>query len=55
MPYFRSLLLVLASDDIKLRRLINYWAATAALYLLCVALLWFEVSVGAVQQLRANF
>lgn len=55
MSYFRSLLLVLASDDIKLRRLINYWAATAALYVLCVSLLWFEVSVGAVQPMQAKW
>lgn len=48
MPHFRLLMHVLASDDLKLRRLINYWAVTAALYILCISILWFEVSIGAV-------
>jgi diguanylate cyclase (GGDEF)-like protein len=38
----------LAGTDEKLRRLINYWAVTVSLYLLCVAVLWFEVSLNAV-------
>ena len=55
MPYVRSLFRVFSSDDVKLRRLINYWAITAVLYLLCVSLLWFEVLVGAVQPLQAKW
>jgi diguanylate cyclase (GGDEF)-like protein len=55
MTRFRSLLLFLASDDLKLRRLIDYWAITAALYILCVSLLWFEVWLGAVELQQATW
>lgn len=48
MSDMRSIFQVFASDDRKLRRLIQFWAVTAALYLVCVLLLWFEVAVGAV-------
>jgi hypothetical protein len=39
MSSFRSLLHILGGTDVKLQRLINYWAITAILYLMCVALL----------------
>ena len=55
MSHFRTLMHAVASDDIKLRRLINYWAVTAALYILCLSILWFEVSVGAAQPQQATW
>jgi diguanylate cyclase (GGDEF)-like protein len=55
MPPFLSLLQLPSSTDVKLRRLINYWAITAVLYLLCVGLLWFEVWVGAVSPPQATW
>lgn len=55
MSRFSSLIQAFASNDIKLQRLINYWAITAVLYMLCVALLWFEVSLGAVQPEQATW
>jgi diguanylate cyclase (GGDEF)-like protein len=55
MTLFRSLSWLLASDDVKMRRLINYWAITAALYILCVSLLWFEVWAGAVEARQASW
>lgn len=33
-------------NDIKMRRQVNYWAATVAFYALCLAILWFEVWRG---------
>ena len=36
------------SADIRLRRLVNYWAITAVLYVLCILLLWFGVWMGSV-------
>jgi diguanylate cyclase (GGDEF)-like protein len=55
MPQFRFISQSLSSTDVKLRRLINYWAITAVLYLLCVGLLWFEVEVGAVSVPQATW
>ncbi|MDB5825366.1 MAG: hypothetical protein JWR21_4070 [Herminiimonas sp.] len=55
MSKFSPLLHLLASDDTKLRRLINYWAITAALYVLCVSILWFQVWAGAVQPEQAEW
>lgn len=34
-------------DDIKMRRLVAYWAATVLLYLLSLTILWVEVESGA--------
>lgn len=55
MSPFRFLLQLPSSTDVKLRRLINYWAITAILYLQCVVLLWFEVWVGAVNPPQATW
>jgi hypothetical protein len=55
MPSSKSLLHGLASVEIKPERLINYWAITAVLYLLCVLLLWFEVWIGAVPRQQATW
>ncbi|HJW55327.1 MAG TPA: GGDEF domain-containing protein [Burkholderiaceae bacterium] len=33
-------------NDKKMRRQINYWAATVAFYVLCLSILWFEVWRG---------
>jgi diguanylate cyclase (GGDEF)-like protein len=48
MPSLQFLISAFVSTDIKLRRLVNYWAVTAVLYVLCVLLLWFGVWVDAV-------
>lgn len=49
MATFDSIPLVLTSGDPKIRRQINYWIATFALYTLCVGLLWTEVWLGNVR------
>jgi len=50
MSFLRSVLSVAVGPNVKIRRLINYWAITAVLYLLCAGVLWFEVvSAGARQ------
>ncbi len=46
MSNFETIPLALASGDTKIRRQIGYWAATFALYTLCIGLLWFEVWSG---------
>jgi diguanylate cyclase (GGDEF)-like protein len=47
MSPLRSIYFLAASPDIKIRRLINYWAITALLYLVCTGMLWVEVAAGA--------
>jgi diguanylate cyclase (GGDEF)-like protein len=44
---------VAVGPDVKIRRLINYWAITAVLYLLCAGVLWFEVEEGGVSRSQA--
>lgn len=37
---------VLMSTDVKIRRQITYWAATAAIYSGCFVLIWLQVRIG---------
>jgi diguanylate cyclase (GGDEF)-like protein len=48
MPILQSIIDALISTDVKLRRLVMYWAVTMVLSALCVLLLWFEVWIGAI-------
>jgi diguanylate cyclase (GGDEF)-like protein len=51
----QSLISVLIGTDVRLRRMIIYWAFTAVLYVLCVFLLWFEVWLGVVPVRHAQW
>jgi diguanylate cyclase (GGDEF)-like protein len=53
MSFLRSVVSVAVGPDVKIRRLINYWAITAVLYLLCAGVLWFEVEEGGVSRSQA--
>ncbi len=54
MTQFRTLVKFFAGTDEKSQRLIVFWAVTFVLYLLCLAILWFEVAVDAVAQQDAT-
>lgn len=43
---FPAVAQIFISADTKIQRQVGYWAATALLYGLCVAVLWFEVWAG---------
>ena len=55
MPFLQSVVSLALSPDIKIRRLVNYWAITAVLYLLCAGVLWFEVAQGEVLRVEAGW
>jgi diguanylate cyclase (GGDEF)-like protein len=55
MSFLRSVVSVALGPDVKIRRLINYWAITAVLYLLCAGVLWFEVEEGGVSGSEATW
>ena len=53
MSVMRSMHAMALGPDVKVRRLISYWGATALLYVLCVAILWFEVREGGANPVAA--
>jgi len=44
-----------ASNDVKMRRMVGYWALTMLLYTLCMGLLWVEVSLGVTAEIHARW
>lgn len=55
MSLIKSFYVVATGTDSKIRRLVNYWAITTALFALCTAILWFEVEEGTVPALQATW
>jgi hypothetical protein len=53
MTILQTLTTALATDDVKMRRMVGYWALTMVLYTLCVGLLWVEVSLGVTSETDA--
>ena len=46
MKLLQGLVVLLCGDDPKLRRTLQYWAATCVLYVACIALLQLQVGAG---------
>ena len=54
MTLLRALVTLLYSDDPRLRRTLQYWAATCVLYVACIGLLLFQVSQGLADPVAAH-